>query len=123
MDDQCRVAVFHRPLQPDLSGERHGPEVVEVEDDQREAGTTGEQIGGAQRRAETACTLHPEQRGEVVIRAMRARSRLLPPEDRGPTISLSRPGGNSPSRPSIPSRSHPGGGEDSIGIAMPRFSL
>jgi hypothetical protein len=65
MDDQCRVAVFHRPLQPDLSGERHGPEVVEVEDDQREAGTTGEQIGGAQRRAETACTLHPEQRGEI----------------------------------------------------------
>src|SRR4026207_842579 len=51
---------------------------------------------------------------------MRARSRLLPPEDRGPTISLSRPGGNRPSRPSIPSRSHPGGGEDSIGIAMPR---
>ena len=37
---------------------------------------------------------------------------------RGPTISLSRPVGNRPSRPSIPSRSNPGGGEDSIGMAM-----
>ena len=43
---------------------------------------------------------------------------VLAPEDRGPTISLSRPGANRPSRPSIPSRSHPGGGEDSIGMPI-----
>jgi hypothetical protein len=65
MDDQGRVAVFHRPLQPELSGEGDGPELVEVEHDQREAGTASQQIGGAQRRAEAAGTLHPEQRGEI----------------------------------------------------------
>ena len=57
----------------------------------------------------------------VVMRAMRARSRLLAPEEREPTISLSRPGGNNPSRPSRPSilsRSHPGGGEDLIGTPI-----
>src|SRR4029077_20878338 len=67
----------------------------------------------------------PSPLPDVVIRAMRARSRLLAPEDRGPTISLSRPGGNMPSRLSIPSRSHPGGGEDAIGtpIAIDYTSL
>ena len=142
-DDQDGVAALHRALQPQMGRGGHRPELVQVHHDQGEPGAADQEIGRAERHPEPAATLHPQQGGEigacrrggsriervhpvheghlparVVIRAMRARSRLLPPEDRGPTISLSRPGGNRPSRPSIPSRSHPGGGEDSIGVAM-----
>ncbi len=60
---------------------------------------------------------------EVVTRATKARSRLLPPEDQGPTISLSCPGGNAPSRPSIPRRPHPGGGKDSDGMTIPTLHI
>src|SRR6266545_1005693 len=52
---------------------------------------------------------------EVVTRAIKARNRLLPPEDQGPTISLSCPGGKAPSKPLIPRAPHPGGGKDSDG--------
>src|SRR5204862_2952875 len=55
---------------------------------------------------------------EAVVLAIKARSKLVPPEDRGPTISLSRPAGKAPSKRSVPRGSHPGGGEDSMELIM-----
>jgi hypothetical protein len=54
----------------------------------------------------------------MVLLARSARSRLLPPEEPDPTISLRRPGGNALSRRSVLRRSDPGGGEDPSGLAM-----
>ena len=65
VENQRGVAVLHRPLQPELGGRGHGPELVQIEHDQGEARAPGEQIGGAQRDAQSPPALHPQQRGEI----------------------------------------------------------
>ena len=123
-----------------IAGERP---LAEIEGHHREARTAGEEIGGAKGGLEGARRTSPTAgagaharrhgRGGIervggttsatwppaaVARASKARSRLLPPEDRGPTISLSLPAGKALSKRSIPRGSHPGGGKDSTEIAM-----
>ena len=46
----------------------HGPELVQVQHDQGESGAADEEIGGAERHAEPAAALHPQQRGEIGAR-------------------------------------------------------
>jgi len=129
--DQDGIGALHRALQPHVGGSGHGPELVQVQHDQDEPGTADEEISGAERDPEPAPTLDPQQRGEigpavaaeagssasipstkatwppeVVIRAMRARSRLLASGGSGTDdLAEPNPGGNRRAGRRSPSRS------------------
>ncbi len=64
-EDQDRVGVLHRPLQANVRGGGHRPQIIEVQHDQGKARAAGQQVGGAEGHPEAASAAHPEQRREI----------------------------------------------------------